>query len=541
MKVIAAIVCDFERTAIGTRSRLNDRIADKRVIEHVVERLSQVVGVDEIVLLIPSDQLDQAQGLSVRTMPLIPRPAGLDARIRISRQWNLTSWRGGAGQTTCFDEEYHPAALAQAVRETAADHVLIVHSHSILLDVAITSALINHHLHKNHEMRLTYTPCAPGLSGMVLQSGIVEEMGEKNVIPGQLLGYDPAAPTFDTLIRDACMQVDPALSKIPNRFCIDTDRSGAHALACPPPSSAAFALATPRCVAPGVTDLSHAHPFPRELEIELTARRLTTPPGSAPPPPPSVDLRSTAKLDWAAWLADQRFPDDLLLTFAGHGDPLLYPHLLEVLRAARKANPLSICIQTDLVSDDIQPLLTAINENLFDVLSITTYGHTAATYAKVAQGGGTDLHAQLVKNLTQLAPIISGRGGVPLVVPRILKVRETIPELEAFFDAWIGQAGWAVIDYPTDLAGAVSFAGVIDMSPPKRKPCRRIWERLLILSNGVAVPCDQDIEAKLSLGNIESHNLADLWQTLHGLRIRHAAGQWQTIDPCKNCREWHRA
>jgi len=592
--VIAAVVCDFERAAIGTRSRLNDCIAGKRVIEHVVGRLSQVVGVREIVLLVPPEQLDRAQGLQslglnvpMRPLPLTPRPAGLDARVRSSRQWNLHAWRGGAGQTTCFDEEYHPAALAQAVRETAADHLLIVHSHSILLDVSIASALIAHHFQKNHEMRVTYTPCAPGLSGMVLQSGIVQEMGEKNVVPGQLLGYDPAAPTFDTLIRDACMQVDPALSKIPNRFCVDTERSWrmvvqlmeeekgtrgqgdkvtrrqgevkeadftlspCHLVTLSP---AALALAAARSVAPGVTDLSRVYPFPRELEIELTPRRLTAPPGAAPA---SVDLRSTAELDmgrpratakseldpqhWITWLAGQQFPDDLLLTFAGHGDPLLYPHLLEVLRAARKAKgggPLAICVQTDLVTDDLRPLLAAIDENLFDVLSITAYGYTAATYAKVAR---VDLHGQFARNLSQLAPIISGRGGVPLVVPRILKVRETIPELEVFFDAWIRQAGWAVIDYPTDLAGAVPFAGVVDMAPPKRKACRRIWERLLILSNGVALPCDQDIDAKLPLGNIISHTFTDFWQDLHTLRIQHAAGQWQSVDPCKSCREWHRA
>jgi len=37
----------------------------------------------------------------------------------------------------------------------AAEHVLIVHSHSLFLDIQITSALIRHHLHKNHDMRVT--------------------------------------------------------------------------------------------------------------------------------------------------------------------------------------------------------------------------------------------------------------------------------------------------------------------------------------------------------------------------------------------------
>jgi hypothetical protein len=136
----------------------------------------------------------------------------------------LSAWRGGAGQWTLFDEEYHPAGIAAAAAETGAEHVLVVHSHGIFLDAGMTSALVRHHLVKNHEMKMTYTPSAPGLCGMVLRADMVKEMGEKAAMPWQLLAYDPSAPTFDTLIREACMQVDPAVSKIPNRFCVDTER-----------------------------------------------------------------------------------------------------------------------------------------------------------------------------------------------------------------------------------------------------------------------------------------------------------------------------
>ena len=41
------------------------------------------------------------------------------------------------------------------------------------------------------------------------------------MLPGEVLAYDPARPAMDTLTRDACMQVDPALSKIANRFLLD--------------------------------------------------------------------------------------------------------------------------------------------------------------------------------------------------------------------------------------------------------------------------------------------------------------------------------
>jgi radical SAM protein with 4Fe4S-binding SPASM domain len=144
-------------------------------------------------------------------------------------------------------------------------------------------------------------------------------------------------------------------------------------------------------------------------------------------------------------------------------------------------------------------------------------------------------------NLAKLAGATGARGGVPLVVPRLLKVRETIPEMESFFDFWIERCGWAVMDYPTDRAGAVPFAGVVEMAPPKRKACRRIWERMHLRADGAATACDQDVCGKLRVGHIEQGSLLQLWQALSPLRGAHAEGRWAEGSPCATCKEWHRA
>ncbi len=547
-KVLAVVVADFERAAIGTRSRLLDSFRGRTVIEHVISRTAQVKGVGEIALLVPENQQAKAAGLhfagptpcAIHT--LMSRPDSIAARVRIGRAWNLLAWRGGAGQWTYFDEEFHPAAIAAACKGafggSGADHVLIVHSHAALLDVEITSALVHHHLYKNHEMRVTYTPAAPGLSGMVLRADIVAEMGEKNVLPWQLLGYDPKAPSFDTLIREACMQVDPALSKIPNRFCLDTQRAWECCAELPAVGSAAeLCLAAARTVAPGVKELSRAYGSPREVQVDLTMERLAQPPGAVP-----RELRERlGKLDarhWTVWLSRQRFADDLLLTIGADGDPLLYEGLLEVLRDARAAQPLSICVQTDLAGGDFDALLAAIDEDLIDVLTVTMYGHSRETYAKVA---GADVHGVVMGNMQRVAERTVARGGMPLVIPRLLKVRETIPELEPFFDTWISACGWAVIDAPTDRAGAVPFKAVVDMAPPKRRACRRIWDRLVLRADGSAVACDQDVAGKLRVGHVETASVVEMWNGLSALRAAHAAGEWNRVSPCDTCKEWHRA
>lgn len=545
-KVIAAVVCDLERSPIGTASRLACDLAGVPVLTRTLAALAQVAGIEGIYVLAPEPQLDRVRSLvpsATDIRPLAPRTGTLAARVRGARAWNLCGWRGGAGQWTVFDEDYHPQAIAELLKETAGGHVLCVPAHAAFLDPQLTAALVHHHLHKNHEMRLTYTPAAPGLSGIVLRADIAQEIGEKNVLPGQLLGYDPRTPTFDTLIREACMQVDPALSKIPNRFLLDTQRAWDSAeqllgqsFDCAASLARAAAELRGQGLGYGVRGEALAAQ-PRELEIELTARRETMPPGAVP-----ADLRA-ARPDlpaarWIDWLTRQHFADDLLLTFCGDGDPLLYPELPTVLAAARAAGPLSVHVQTDL-TNDIAPLLTALAAGSIDVLSINFYGDDAPTYAAVAE---VDLHASLMRNLERLAGAID-RGGLPLVVPRLLKVRQTIPQMEAFFDRWILNSGWAVMDYPTDRAGAVPFAGVVDMAPPKRRACRRLAERMLIRASGVAVACDQDVGDLTAAGAIAQHSLEELWKSsaLCGLRGAHVAGRWNDLLPCRTCREWHRA
>ena len=209
---------------------------------------------------------------------------------------------------------------------------------------------------------------------------------------------------------------------------------------------------------------------------------------------------------------------------------------------ARQAGLRNIHVQTDLASD-IAPLLAAIQENLIDVISVNFYGTDGPTYAAV---GGADLHATVIANITRLAEATRTNpygSGLPLVVPRLLKVRATIPQMEGFFDTWIRNCGWAVIDYPTDRAGAVAFEAVVDMAPPKRRACRRIGDRLVIRANGQAVACDQDVRDGLTLGGIEAMKLEEIWnsESACALRAKHAAGQWAEITPCRTCREWHRA
>lgn len=540
-RVIATVAVDLAVSPIGTRSRLGDVFAGRPVLHHTLGRLASVKDLQAIVLLVTAGQEEAVRELvaplgesRIEIQTLVPRPAKYDWRTREARGWDLVAWRGGAGQCTVFDEDFHAASVLAAAETHGAEHVLSIPAHAALLDVDLVNRLVQHHLYKNHEMRATYTPAAPGIGGIIIQTVMLRELAAAHAVPGQSLQYDPRSPTMDTLIREACVQVDPALSKIQNRFLLDNDRSWALAEKLRPRMP--FACSADMALAAREVG---TFAFPREIEIELTGKRFCNPPGSVP----AAIREARMELDpakWVAWLKNQTWADDVLLTLCGDGDPLAYARIVEVCAAAREAGIRHIHVQTDLL-EHADRLFALVERQLVDVVSVMHYGHTAETYARVA---GVDGQSRAMANMQLLAQKIGqNETGLPIVLCRLLKVRETIPEMEAFFDTWCVRCGWAVIDAPTDRAGAVPFAAVLDMAPPKRRACRRIGDRMLIRANGVAVTCDQDVHDTLALGNIAGATLPEIWQgdAMCKLKEAHAMGNWMDVDPCRNCREWHRA
>ncbi len=75
-----------------------------------------------------------------------------------------------------------------------------------------------------------------------------------------------------------------------------------------------------------------------------------------------------------------------------------------------------------------------------------------------------------------------------------------------------------------------------------RVPCRQLWTRLVVTSNGEMTPCSQNIDAELSLGNIKDVSIHEAWTGLamQELRAQHLANEYRTKagKVCGSCTDW---
>jgi radical SAM protein with 4Fe4S-binding SPASM domain len=77
-------------------------------------------------------------------------------------------------------------------------------------------------------------------------------------------------------------------------------------------------------------------------------------------------------------------------------------------------------------------------------------------------------------------------------------------------------------------------------SVKKRKkytPCTFLWHALIIFWDGSVLPCTQDFFGCLTLGNVKTSSLADIWNNDKIVRLREKTlkGDVQDLEPCREC------
>ena len=236
-------------------------------------------------------------------------------------------------------------------------------------------------------------------------------------------------------------------------------------------------------------------------------------------------------------MADCTAYDDICLTFGGFGEPLTHPDLPAMTAAAKSAGIYGINIETDglLLQGDLAEALLA---SPADIISVYLDADSSELYRAVK---GRDAFTQAARNVEQFARHSTDSGG-PLVVPHLVKTRETMPEMEAFYDRWIQCCGAAVIVGFNDFAGQIPDKAVMDMSPPRRFACARLWRTMTILADGKMTPCGQDFKGEHTIGNVLEQSVGELWRSeqMETLRQAHRQDNYQTHPLCAACKEWHR-
>ncbi len=278
-------------------------------------------------------------------------------------------------------------------------------------------------------------------------------------------------------------------------------------------------------------------PLPRELALEINTSRQSGPifwPGKYQPIQRPLLTAAMAE----PLLRELGSMDDARLSIGGVGDPLISPHLFEILSLAQSSGIAAVAVETDFLAERGEEVAMLARSSV-DAVNVLLPATTVETYAQVM---GVDGYARVLENIRIfLAERQQRNRGLPLLVPIFIKCRENLGEMETWYDQWLRILGCAVIRGPSTFGGIAQDVSVADMSPPSRRPCVRLASRINLLSDGRLVSCEEDVLGQQVVGDLGKETLRDVWQkSARALRQSHELKAWGDHPVCAQCTEWHR-
>jgi radical SAM protein with 4Fe4S-binding SPASM domain len=516
------------------------RFRNKPVLEWTLSRLARAASIDAVTVLCWNDQLSEvipaAEAHRAMVVSKGERQAlpGMQA-ITAARRW-ADGWRGGLLGTCEFDLGFHPEWAAEIARSNDADAVLLVDPAAGLIDPVLVEGLVEH-AQSQPSAELCFSQAAPGLTATLLRRALVDRLTVAKIHPGRLLTYWPDQHGVDPTGKQGCAPVPTPVARSIHHLKLDSHRQIDRVNRATISLNGHLMSTEAEELACRMAGCESADLLPREVVLELNTVRASR---CVYAPASHLQIHRS---DLSPARAEQLFRelaslDDIRLTLAGVGDPLLCPILFDVIAAARSAGIGAIHVETDLLTTD-PAALARLADCGVDVVSVHFPAASAKTYAAVMNLDG---FGRVMENIRLLeAEVQRLARGTPLIVPIFTKTSANLAEMEAWYDYWIRRLGHAVIAGPSDFAGQIPDSAVADMAPPQRRPCARLASRMTILCDGRVVSCEQDVLGKQVMGTVGETPIKEIWQErFAAMRTCHQASAWNSKPLCANCREWHR-
>ncbi len=268
-----------------------------------------------------------------------------------------------------------------------------------------------------------------------------------------------------------------------------------------------------------------------------------------PPLPMDADLFKRTIVDVGPYL--------LTACLWAWGEPLLHPHLSQILRAIQKYS--------------IFTLLSTNGQNLDEERVIQTILDAPPTHLIVAIDGLTDTTNSQFRVGAKLEPILAGvhrladlkhqrSQTLPILHMRFIVMKHNqsqVPQLQEFatrhgFD-FLSYRTLSIIDYDKSLQthrelvpDLVEFRayGYENDERIKRSDfiCQQPFWFPSLFADGTVVSCDQDYNAQKPFGVVkEDVSFTNLWYSQPAMQVRHLIrDKHASLSFCRNCPFWDR-
>ncbi|MBL1218724.1 MAG: DUF115 domain-containing protein [Planctomycetes bacterium] len=559
-RVAAIIAVDMDQSDLGTARSLAVQFAGRTVLDCVIDRVARCESVSTVILLIPEGaDLDLARrggtrvsgGATILTETVAESELRNDRQraVAVARRWSDTSWRGGIGGASVYDEIMRPQAMRRIMEKHDLAGALVVGADWALVDPgneAGCGAIVARFREDPDSRPIVFSQSPPGLCGCVVSRAFMEQLatGARGSMIGAVLSYMPHLPQLDPIGKDLCIGVPLSVRACQHRFTFDTQHRRqmlTAAFSSCPESVHGFdaAQVVAQFEASSRSDPSHSRTsLPPLVELELTTDRAIQWYLSGSESVYADCAREPMTMETLCRVLEQLTGrDTVAVTLGGAGDPLIHPQFLEMVRMISEAGVSAIHVVTDL-ADGLTDAAQLCDLPI-DVITVRLNADRAQQYGRLTK---SDRFQSVISNLEGLINTRAERAGnaarlaLPWIVPSLWRCAATLEDLKNLYDRWVYFLNAATIEPPPWLtlfdrlrASAINERPdeLLQLNWPLPVVAREASRWMCIRSNGDVESDALDWRSANTVGSVHDRPVTELWSEVLNARHRLLTGTVQ--------------
>ncbi len=223
------------------------------------------------------------------------------------------------------------------------------------------------------------------------------------------------------------------------------------------------------------------------------------------------------------------------LCFGGSGEPLMHGSFYELSsRALREPLLKNLVVETNglLAGENLASFVRSAGDARLRFI-VNLNAIDPSTYAALH---GSDHFDQVNRNVLSLREAL---GGAESLYVQILKINETEPFLDRYYDAWEKNGVPIILQKQNTFLGMIEDRRYSDLSPLDRIPCWHLQRDCYVLSDGRVGFCRQDVDGVFARGTLADETLQAIWEKSLQSFVQDYRGELASRPDCRSCDEWY--
>ena len=219
------------------------------------------------------------------------------------------------------------------------------------------------------------------------------------------------------------------------------------------------------------------------------------------------------------------------LRLSWYGEPLLHPHIGEMIRYAKGCGIGDVGLNTNATLLDRQKAQEIVESGL-DRLMLSVDSPYPEQFEQIREGAH---FATVIENIRQFRRIRDESHAVNLLMRATMVVMEDNANC---FEDYSQLLGECVDVVATSGFHSFNTPRIADKSQSRSKfACPYLWMSMVVGWDGRAFACTIDAERSMSMGDVGRQGLSSVWQSeaYEHLRCSHANGRHEDLPLCSKC------